>query len=467
MTTTRTETDSIGPIEVPADAYWGAQTQRSLENFPFPPRERMPIGLVYAQAIVKQAAARINRKHGLDDSIVDAIEDAASAIVAGDYDEQFPLTIWQTGSGTQTNMNVNEVIAGIANEKLSGTRGGKDPVHPNDHVNKAQSSNDSFPTALHVAAVLATRDRLAPALDTLIASLTAKAEAWDHIVKIGRTHTQDATPLTLGQEFSGYAAQIVSCKARVEGALEGNLRKLAIGGTAVGTGLNAPAGWAEDMCAAIGDIAGTPFEPAPHKFAEMAARDGLVFFHGALNTLAVALTKIANDIRFLGSGPRSGLGELSLPANEPGSSIMPGKVNPTQCEALTMLCCQVFGNDVAITVGGASGNFELNVFKPMIAHNFLQSARLLGDGMRSFEEHCVRGIEPNRERIGELMERSLMLVTALAPHIGYDRAAQIAKKAQHEGTTLKEAALALGYVTEQEFSSWIVPIDMTHPAPSS
>ena len=459
-TTTRTETDSIGPIDVPGDAYWGAQTQRSLENFPFGARERMPIGLVRAQAIVKQAAARVNRKHGLDGGIADAIEAAAAAIVVGDFDEQFPLTIWQTGSGTQTNMNVNEVIAGIANEQLSGTRGGKEPVHPNDHVNQSQSSNDSFPTALHVSAVLATRDQLIPALDTLTASLTAKAKAWDHIVKIGRTHTQDATPLTLGQEFSGYAAQLVACKARVEGALDGNLRKLAIGGTAVGTGLNAPAGWAEDMCAAIQAITGTPFEPAPNKFAEMAARDGLVFFHGALATLAVALTKIANDIRFLGSGPRSGLGELSLPANEPGSSIMPGKVNPTQCESLTMVCAQVIGNGQAVTIGGMQGHFELNVFMPLIGANVLRSIDLLAVGMTSFAARCVDGIEANEAQIKALVDRSLMLVTALAPEIGYDNAAAIAKHAHKQGMTLKQAGLDLGLVDEETFDRVVKPENM-------
>jgi fumarate hydratase, class II len=457
LTTTRTETDSIGPIEVDASAYWGAQTQRSLENFPFSDRERMPIGIVRAQAIVKQAAARVNRKHGLDGGLADAIEDAASAIVAGDHDDQFPLTIFQTGSGTQTNMNVNEVIAGIANEKLAGTRGGKSPVHPNDHVNKSQSSNDSFPTALHVAAVMATEAQLLPALDRLTASLRAKAEAWDHIVKIGRTHTQDATPLTLGQEFSGYAAQLVSCRARIEGAMNGNLRKLAIGGTAVGTGLNAPAGWAEDMCAAISDIAGTRFEPAPNFFAEMAAKDGLVFFHGALNTLAVALTKIANDIRFLGSGPRSGLGELRLPENEPGSSIMPGKVNPTQCESLTMVAAQVIGNQQAVTVGGMQGHFELNVFMPLIGANVLRSVELLSVGMVSFAERCVDGIEANEDKIRELVERSLMLVTALAPEIGYDNAAAIAKHAHKTGQTLKEAGIELGLVDEETFDRVVRP----------
>jgi len=460
VTQTRTETDSIGAIEVPADAYWGAQTQRSIENFPFGLTERMPIGIVHAQAIVKQAAARVNAKHGLKPEIVAAIEDAAQTIVAGRLDEQFPLVIWQTGSGTQTNMNVNEVIAGYANEKLAGTRGGKAPVHPNDHVNMSQSSNDSFPTALHVATVLATRDVLLPALETLTASLTAKAQAWDHIVKIGRTHTQDATPLTLGQEFSGYAAQLVSCRARIEGALNGNIRKLAIGGTAVGTGLNAPEGWAEDMTAAIGDITGTQFESAPNKFEQLAAKDGLVFFSGALNTLAVALNKIANDIRFLGSGPRSGLGELSLPANEPGSSIMPGKVNPTQAESLTMVAAQVIGNNQAVTVGGMQGHFELNVFMPLIGANVLRSIHLLSVGMTSFAERCVDGIEANERQIADLVGRSLMLVTALAPEIGYDNAAKIAKVAHAEGLTLREAGLKLGLVDEATFDRLVRPETM-------
>ncbi|NNC72174.1 MAG: class II fumarate hydratase [Sphingomonadaceae bacterium] len=457
---TRTETDSIGPIEVPASAYWGAQTQRSLENFPFPPHERMPVGIVHAQAAVKQAAARVNTKHGLDAGIADAIEAAATAIRDGKHDGEFPLTIFQTGSGTQTNMNVNEVIAGIANETLSGQRGGKDPVHPNDHVNMSQSSNDSFPTALHVSAALATRDALLPALDTLIGSLQAKAEAWDDIVKIGRTHTQDATPLTLGQEFSGYAAQLISCKARIEGALGGNIAKLAIGGTAVGTGLNAPEGWATDMASAISDITGFAFESAPNKFEQLAAKDGLVFFSGALNTLAVALNKIANDIRFLGSGPRSGLGELSLPANEPGSSIMPGKVNPTQCESLTMVAAQVIGNHQAVTVGGMQGHFELNVFMPLIGSNVLRSIELMAIGMTSFATRCVDGIEANRDTIDELVNRSLMLVTALAPEIGYDNAAKIAKHAHAHGQTLKEAGLELGLVDEETFDRVVRPENM-------
>ncbi len=460
MSDTRTETDSIGPIEVPARAYWGAQTQRSLENFPFPDHQRMPIQIVHAQAVVKQAAARINRRHGLNETDADAIEAAATAIRRGEFDDQFPLTIFQTGSGTQTNMNVNEVIAGIANEKLAGTRGGKEPIHPNDHVNRSQSSNDSFPTALHIATALATRDTLLPALDRLTASLKAKAEDFADIVKIGRTHTQDATPLTLGQEFSGYVGQLISCKARIEGALNGNIRKLAIGGTAVGTGLNAPEGWAQDMAGAISDITGFEFEPAPNTFEQLAAKDGLVFFSGALNTLAVALNKIANDIRFLGSGPRSGLGELSLPANEPGSSIMPGKVNPTQCEMLTMVAGQVIGNNQAVTVGGMQGHFELNVFMPLIGSNVIRSIELLATGMQGFAERCVDGIKANEDQIAALVERSLMLVTALAPEIGYDNAANIAKHAHKTGQTLKQAGLELGLVDEPTFDRLVRPRDM-------
>ena len=460
MSETRTETDSIGPIEVPGTAYWGAQTQRSLQNFPFPANQQMPLGIVYGQAAVKQAAARTNGKHGLDTTIVAAIEDAATAIRAGEFDQEFPLTIFQTGSGTQTNMNVNEVIAGIANEKLAGTRGGKSPVHPNDHVNMSQSSNDSFPTALHIATALATRDALLPAIDTLIASLQAKSDEFADIVKIGRTHTQDATPLTLGQEFSGYVAQLISCKARIEGALDGNIRKLAIGGTAVGTGLNAPDGWAQDMADAISDITGMRFESAPNKFEQLAAKDGLVFFSGALNTLAVALNKIANDIRFLGSGPRSGLGELSLPANEPGSSIMPGKVNPTQCEMLTMVAAQMIGNHQAVTVGGMQGHFELNVFMPVIGANVLRSIELASIGMTGFATRCVDGIEANRDQIADLVGRSLMLVTALAPEIGYDNAANIAKHAHKTGQTLKQAGLELGLVDEPTFDRLVRPETM-------
>lgn len=460
MSETRTETDSIGPIEVVGTAYWGAQTQRSLQNFPFPANQQMPLGIVYGQAAVKQAAARTNGKHGLDATIVAAIEEAATAIRAGEFDQEFPLTIFQTGSGTQTNMNVNEVIAGIANEKLAGTRGGKSPVHPNDHVNMSQSSNDSFPTALHIATALATRDALLPAIDTLIASLQAKSDEFADIVKIGRTHTQDATPLTLGQEFSGYVAQLVSCKARIEGALDGNIRKLAIGGTAVGTGLNAPEGWAQDMADAISDITGMRFESAPNKFEQLAAKDGLVFFSGALNTLAVALNKIANDIRFLGSGPRSGLGELSLPANEPGSSIMPGKVNPTQCEMLTMVAAQMIGNHQAVTVGGMQGHFELNVFMPVIGANVLRSIELASIGMTGFATRCVDGIEANRDQIADLVGRSLMLVTALAPEIGYDNAANIAKHAHKTGQTLKQAGLELGLVDEPTFDRLVRPETM-------
>ncbi len=460
MSETRTETDSIGPIEVPGTAYWGAQTQRSLQNFPFPANQQMPLGIVYGQAAVKQAAARTNGKHGLDATIVAAIEDAATAIRAGELDQEFPLTIFQTGSGTQTNMNVNEVIAGIANEKLAGTRGGKSPVHPNDHVNMSQSSNDSFPTALHIATALATRDALLPAIDTLIASLQAKSDEFADIVKIGRTHTQDATPLTLGQEFSGYVAQLISCKARIEGALDGNIRKLAIGGTAVGTGLNAPEGWAQDMADAISDITGMRFESAPNKFEQLAAKDGLVFFSGALNTLAVALNKIANDIRFLGSGPRSGLGELSLPANEPGSSIMPGKVNPTQCEMLTMVAAQMIGNHQAVTVGGMQGHFELNVFMPVIGANVLRSIELASIGMTGFATRCVDAIEANRDQIADLVGRSRMLVTALAPEIGYDNAANIAKHAHKTGQTLKQAGLELGLVDEPTFDRLVRPETM-------
>ena len=462
MSQTRTETDSIGPIEVPGTAYWGAQTQRSLQNFPFPANQQMPLGIVYGQAAVKQAAARTNGKHGLDATIVAAIEDAATAIRAGEFDQEFPLTIFQTGSGTQTNMNVNEVIAGIANEKLAGTRGGKSPVHPNDHVNMSQSSNDSFPTALHIATALATRDALLPAIDTLIASLQAKCDEFADIVKIGRTHTQDATPLTLGQEFSGYVAQLVSCKARIEGALDGNIRKLAIGGTAVGTGLNAPDGWAQDMADAISDITGMRFESAPNKFEQLAAKDGLVFFSGALNTLAVALNKIANDIRFLGSGPRSGLGELALPENEPGSSIMPGKVNPTQCEALTQVCAHIHGNNAAIGFAGSQGHFELNVYNPMMAYNFLQSVRLLADAAVSFTENCVVGIEPRLDNIERGLKNSLMLVTPLKEKYGYDLAAKVAKTAHKNGTTLREEAIALG-IPGEDFDAIVRPETMIAP----
>ncbi|WP_293702741.1 MULTISPECIES: class II fumarate hydratase [unclassified Sphingopyxis] len=466
MSGTRTETDSIGAIEVPADAYWGAQTQRSLKNFPFPPHERMPIGIIHALAMVKQAAARVNRHHGLDAKIADAIEAAAAEVVAGQHDDQFPLTIWQTGSGTQSNMNVNEVIAGRANEMLTGQRGGKSPVHPNDHVNMSQSSNDSFPTALHVAAALATRDRLTPTLHTLHDAIADKAQAWRDVVKIGRTHLQDATPLTLGQEFSGYSWQLAAASTRIAGSVI-LLHDLAQGGTAVGTGLNAPAGFGEAFAIEIGALTGIAFQSAFNKFEALATNDALVEFSGTLNTLAVSLTKIANDIRLLGSGPRSGLGELILPANEPGSSIMPGKVNPTQCEMLTMVAAQVIGNHQAVTVGGMQGHLELNVFKPLIGANVLRSIELLSIGMESFATNCVEGLAPNRERIAELLDRSLMLVTALAPAIGYDRAAEIAKQAHESGSTLREAALSLGAIDAATFDRLVDPRLMLGPEPKA
>ncbi|QQV76889.1 class II fumarate hydratase [Sphingomonas aliaeris] len=457
---TRTETDSFGPIEVPVHAYWAAQTQRSIENFPFGAHERMPIEIVHALALVKQAAARVNRTHGLDPKLADAIDTAAAEVASGKLDDHFPLVIWQTGSGTQSNMNVNEVIAGRANEILTGKRGGKSPVHPNDHVNMSQSSNDSFPTALHIAAALAATRRLIPALEQLEASLLAKVEAWGKIVKIGRTHLQDATPLTLGQEFSGYYAQLRLARTRIVPLIDHGLSKLAQGGTAVGTGLNAPPGFAQDFATAIADLTGFPFETAPNKFEALASHDTLVDFSGRLNGLAVSLTKIANDIRLLGSGPRSGIGELSLPENEPGSSIMPGKVNPTQCEMLTMVAAQVIGNHTAVTVGGLQGHLELNVFKPLIGAAVLRSIDLLATGMQSFAERCVDGLEPDRARIADLVERSLMLVTALAPEIGYDNAAKIAKHAHAEGLTLREAGLALNLVDEATFDRVVRPEDM-------
>jgi fumarate hydratase class II len=460
MTQTRTETDTIGPIEVPATAYWGAQTERSIENFPFATRERMPIEIVHALALVKQAAARVNRNHGLDEKIATAIDSAAQEVIDGKLDDQFPLVIWQTGSGTQSNMNANEVIAGRANEVLTGTRGGKSPVHPNDHVNMSQSSNDSFPTALHIAAAIATTHRLIPALDKLHAALDAKANAWDDIVKIGRTHLQDATPLTLGQEFSGYANQLYRCRHRIEPAISHGMVILAQGGTAVGTGLNAPAGFGDAIAHELAATTGLPFVSARNKFEALASNDPLVHLSGTLNTLAVALTKIANDIRLLGSGPRCGFGEIDLPANEPGSSIMPGKVNPTQCEMLTMVAGQVMGNHVAVTVGGMQGHLELNVFKPLIGANVLRSIDLLSTAMEGFAERCVDGIEPNRGRIADLLDRSLMLVTALAPEIGYDAAAKIAKYAHAEGLTLKEAGLALGLVDAETFDRVVKPESM-------
>ena len=459
MSGTRTETDSLGEIQVPADAYWGAQTQRSIENFPFPRQERMPIRLIHALAAVKQAAARVNGIHGLEPEISAAIEKAANAVRTGEYDNQFPLTIWQTGSGTQSNMTVNEVIAGVANEAIYGTRGGKYPVHPNDHVNRGQSSNDSFPTAMHVAASRALEVELFPALEQLHDALAEKAQKWKSIVKIGRTHLQDATPLTLGQEFSGYAAQLVAARDRIETVLP-RLRQLAQGGTAVGTGLNAPENFGENIAKEISKITGLKFTSAPNKFAELAAHDTMVELSGALNTLAVSLTKIANDIRLLGSGPRSGLGELDLPANEPGSSIMPGKVNPTQCEMLTMVAAQVIGNHQAVTVGGLQGHLELNVFKPLIGANVLRSIEIISIGMSSFSERCVEGLEANEVRIKQLVDNSLMLVTALAPVIGYDKAAAIAKYAHKTGQTLRASALELGLVDAETYDTHVRPENM-------
>jgi fumarate hydratase class II len=455
----RIESDSLGDIAVPSAAYWGAQTQRSIENFPFGAMERMPLGIVHALALIKQAASRVNRTHGLDASLADAIEAASADVAAARFDDQFPLVIWQTGSGTQTNMNVNEVIAGIANERLAGTRGGKAPVHPNDHVNRGQSSNDSFPTALHVAAIVALNRDLLPALDRLSDALDAKARQWAGVVKIGRTHLQDATPLTLGQEFSGYVQQLRDAYQRLRDA-EKYLLRLAQGGTAVGTGLNAPPGFAADMAAQLAALTGHAFIPAPNLFEALASNDALVQFSATMATLAVALTKIANDIRLLGSGPRSGLGELDLPANEPGSSIMPGKVNPTQCEMLSMVAAQVIGNHQAVTVGGMQGHLELNVFKPMIGAAVLRSVHLLAIGMDSFAGRCVAGLEANEARIAELVERSLMLVTALAPEIGYDAAAKIAKLAHAEGLTLQEAGVRSGLVDEATFDRLVRPQDM-------
>ena len=460
MTSTRSETDSFGAIDVPADSYWGAQTERSIENFPFGERERMPIEIVHALGFVKQAAARVNaRIGGLDVGIAEAIQQAAAEVARGDLDGQFPLVIWQTGSGTQSNMNANEVIAGRANEQLGGARGGKSPVHPNDHVNQGQSSNDSFPTALHVAAARGVSDRLIPALKLIHARLDQLAKQWDHIVKIGRTHLQDATPLTLGQEFSGYAQMIADNIARVEGVMP-RLFRLAQGGTAVGTGLNAPKGFAEAFAKEMANLTRLPFTSAPNKFAELAAHDTLVELSGVMNVIAVSLSKIANDIRLLGSGPRCGLGELKLPENEPGSSIMPGKVNPTQCEMLTMVSAQVMGNHVAVTIGGLQGHLELNVFKPLIGANVIRSINLLSVGMESFTQRALGGIEADEVRIAELMNMSLMLVTALAPEIGYDNAASIAKYAHKKGLTLKEAGVELGLVDEATFDRVVIPESM-------
>ena len=460
MTPTRTETDSFGPLEVPGDSYWGAQTERSIGNFPFGPAERMPVEIVHALGFVKQAAARVNaRIGGLDPQIAEAIQQAAGEVARGDLDGQFPLVIWQTGSGTQSNMNANEVIAGRANEALAGTRGGKSPVHPNDHVNAGQSSNDSFPTAMHIAAGVAVSRKLVPALELIHARLDDLATRWDSIVKIGRTHLQDATPLTLGQEFSGYAQQIADNIARVEGVLP-RVMRLAQGGTAVGTGLNAPKGFDTAFAKEVANLTQLPFTSAPNKFAELAAHDTMVELSGVLNTLAVSLTKIANDIRLLGSGPRCGLGELKLPENEPGSSIMPGKVNPTQCEMLTMVAAQVMGNHVAVTIGGLQGHLELNVFKPLIAANVIRSINLLSVGMESFTRRTLDGLEADEARIATLLNQSLMLVTALAPEIGYDNAATIAKHAHKQGMTLKQAGLELGLVDEETFDRVVKPENM-------
>ena len=456
----RTERDTMGPIDVPANRLWGAQTQRSLQNFDIS-GERQPLEIIRALAQVKRSAAKVNHALGLQDAAkTKAIVAAADEVIAGQHPDEFPLVVWQTGSGTQTNMNVNEVLANRASELLGGARGEGRLVHPNDDVNRSQSSNDVYPTAMHVAAVDAITHKLLPAIATLRATLAQKSAEFNDIVKIGRTHLQDATPLTLGQEFSGYVAQLTHGEAHVRAALP-HLCELALGGTAVGTGLNAPKGYAVRVAGELATLTGLPFVTAPNKFEALASVDALVHAHGALKTLAASLMKIANDVRWLASGPRSGIGELRIPENEPGSSIMPGKVNPTQSEALTMLAAQVMGNDVAINFGGASGNFELNVFRPLVAHNFLQSVRLLADGMRSFNDHCAVGIAPNRERIAELVSRSLMLVTALNPHIGYDKAAAIAKKAHKEGTSLREAAVASGYLSAAQFDQWVVPADMT------
>jgi len=462
MSGARIEQDSFGTVEVPQARLWGAQTERSRRFFRISV-ERMPLAVIYSLTLVKKAAAAVNAElRLLDRKKAEAIRAAADEVLAGKHDEEFPLVVWQTGSGTQSNMNVNEVLANRASELLGGERGQKRRVHPNDEVNLGQSSNDVFPTAMHIAAARAVQEQLIPAVEQLRATLESKRAAFDGIVKIGRTHLQDATPLTLGQEFSGYAAQLEQALAALRAALPA-LYELAIGGTAVGTGLNTHREFAPRVCEQVAAETGLPFVEANNKFAALAGHEALLFAHGALKTLAAALAKIANDVRLAASGPRSGLGELRIPENEPGSSIMPGKVNPTQAEALTMLCAQVMGNDVALNIGGAAGHFELNVYKPLIIHAFLQSARLLADGCRSFDEHCARGIEANEARIRELLERSLMLVTALSPHIGYDKAAEIAKHAHRSGGTLREAALDLGYVSAEDFDRWVRPESMLGP----
>lgn len=459
MAATRIEKDSMGPIEVPADQLWGAQTQRSLEHFRISV-EKMPVALIHALAVTKKAAASVNMDLGLlPKDRGDAIVAAADEVLAGKHPTEFPLAIWQTGSGTQSNMNMNEVLANRGSEILGGQRGNDRLIHPNDDVNKSQSSNDVFPTAMHVAAVVAIREHLLPELKALHKVLDAKAKEFKDIVKIGRTHLQDATPLTLGQEVSGWAAMLAHSEKHIENSVP-HVCELALGGTAVGTGLNTHPEYAVRVAKKIAELTGQPFVTSPNKFEALATCDALVHAHGALKGLAASLMKIANDVRWLASGPRCGIGEISIPENEPGSSIMPGKVNPTQCEALTMLCAQVMGNDVAVNIGGASGNFELNVFRPMLIDNFLQSIRLLADGMRSFNEHCAIGIEPNRDRIEKLLHESLMLVTALNTHIGYDKAADIAKTAHKEGLTLKQAALKLNYLTAEQFDEWVRPEDM-------
>ena len=465
MPPTRIEKDTFGPIEVPSDRLWGAQTQRSLQNFAIS-GERMPLALLRALATVKKAAALVNQDlKTLEPKLADGIVRACDEVIAGKHDDEFPLVVWQTGSGTQSNMNMNEVVANRASELMGGPRGEERLVHPNDHVNRGQSSNDVFPAAMALACTDAVRTRVLPAVKALRDVLAEKSAAFGDVVKIGRTHLMDATPLTLGQEIGGWVAQLDHGMKHLESAVP-HLAELALGGTAVGTGLNAHPEYAERVAKKVAELTGHPIVTAPNKFESLAAHDAIVFAHGALKTLAASLMKIANDVRWLASGPRSGIGEITIPENEPGSSIMPGKVNPTQSEALTMLAAQVFGNDVAINFGGASGNFELNVYKPVIAHNFLQSARLIADGCDSFRKNCAVGIEPNRPRIQKQLEQSLMLVTALNPHIGYDNAAKIAKKAHKEGTTLKEAALALGLLTSDDFDKWVRPEDMIGPKAS-
>ena len=455
----RTETDSLGPMEVPDEAYWGAQTQRSLINFAIG-QERMPLPVVHALALIKKAAARVNQRIGeLPADLAWLIEQAANEVLAGQHDEQFPLMVWQTGSGTQSNMNVNEVIAGRANELAGSGRGGKTPVHPNDHVNRAQSSNDSFPTAMHIAAVQAVKQQLLPALRELRDGLQEQADRHAHLLKTGRTHMMDATPMTFGQELSAFVAQLGYAERAILATLP-SVCELAQGGTAVGTGLNSPLGFADAMAAELAALSGLPFVSAPNKFSALSGHEPLVALSGALKTLAVALMKLANDLRLLSSGPRAGLAEVRLPANEPGSSIMPGKVNPTQCEALSMLACQVLGNDTTIAFAASQGHLQLNVFKPVIIHNLLQSIRLLADGCHNFQQHCVAGLQPDAAKMAEHLERGLMLVTALNPLIGYDKAAQIAKQAYQDGTTLREAALQLGYLSNEQFDTWVRPENM-------